>query len=94
MYVVSWWRRCHTISKLTIMSTSHQIPQNLLEHPGFLMILRADSSGTYERNKEQIYDVILQMCGTQARLQQYFDETAQTEVQTIGGEYLMPSSDL
>jgi hypothetical protein len=60
-------------SPVTDVSTTRTVPKHILNHPGFISAVRADSTGYYEQNKESVYTTMLAMCGTQEMLQTFLD---------------------
>jgi len=70
----SWWPTTRTVP----------VPKYILNHRGFISVIRADSTGYYEQNKESVYMTMLAMCGTQAMLQTFLDGISNDDVQTVG----------
>jgi len=66
------------------MSTTRTVPKHILNHPGFIAVVRADSTGFYEQHKDSMYVSLLAMCGTQEMLQVYLDGVSNQDIQTIG----------
>jgi hypothetical protein len=66
------------------MSTTRTVPKHILNHPGFIAVVRADSTGFYEQHKDSMYVSLLAMCGTQEMLQVYLDGVSNHDMQTIG----------
>jgi hypothetical protein len=66
------------------MPTPRKVPQDILNHPGFVSIVRADPTGFYTQHSELVYETLLAMCQTPEGLRTYLNAIANDDVQTIG----------
>jgi hypothetical protein len=66
------------------MSTTRTVPKHVLNHPGFISVISADSSGYFAQHKELVYVTLLAQCGMQETLKVHLDGIANDDVQTIG----------
>jgi len=60
------------------------VPQNICNHPGFIAILKTNSTGFGEREKELCYASLMQVAVTEERLQMHLDGIVNTSITTVG----------